>query len=152
MLDLVQQIINAKRRVQEDPDATVTISLPLDDYRAETLLKFARKLMIPTTRIHESGLTTQTGISRASNTEEFLIELNKTLGDELYYELMVDLKGQLGIAKDNREEQISSDPSFLPKAIHALGKAGKLAEMPHAEKMANVADSLLKNPVQNRDA
>lgn len=151
MIDLVQQLVNAKQRVQEDPDATVTISLPLDDHRAQALLKFARKLMIPTTKIHPSGLTTRTGVDHSSNTEEFLVELNKTLGDELYYELMSDLDGQLDIARDGRDNRVTSDPAFLPRAIHALGEAGKLAEMPQAEKMVNVADSLLKNPVQNRD-
>jgi hypothetical protein len=144
MLDLVQQLIAAKQKVQEDPDATVTISLPLDDPRAQKLVGFARKLMIPTTKIRASGLTTQTGIDCSDNSLEFLEELRKTLGDELYEELMADMGGQIELNRAMRDEQATSDPGFLASAVHALGEQGALADMPKRETLVNMADELLR--------
>jgi len=98
MLDLVQTLLVAKEQAQET-GASVTISLSLDDPRAKKLVAFARKLMLPTTRIRDSGLVTTTGIASAETTDEFLGKLRQVIGDELFSELMNDLGGQIEIAK-----------------------------------------------------
>ena len=144
MLDFVSQLIDAKQKVQEDPTISVTISLPLDDPRAQKLAAFARKLMIPTTKIHASGLTTQTGIDYEANSQEFLEELHKTLGEELYAELMTNLGGQAELSRLHQTQKAVADPSFLPSAVHELGRAGLLADFPLRDRLVNGADEALR--------
>lgn len=144
MLDLISQLVAAKAYVQENPGAQVTVSLPLDDPRAQKLLSFAKKLMIPTVKIRASGLTTRTGIDNPGNAEEFLAALRQALGDELYCDLMQDLGGQLALLRDKQTESITSDPGFLSRAVHDMGQEGLLAEMPNRQKLVNVADDVLR--------
>lgn len=147
MFDILQGLVSAKQHVQENPGASVTISLPLDDPRAQLLAKFARKLMIPTTKIRASGLTTRTGIASPNNAVDFLEELRKTVGDELFNELMTDLGGQVELSRQQKVDTAMSSPGFLANAVHTMGKSGLLADLPLREKLVNVADEVLrKNP------
>ena len=97
MLEAVQQLMAAKAQVQANPGASVTVSLDLDDPKAQTLIKFAKKLMLPTTKIRASGLTIKTGMEISENADEFIEELRKIVGDEVMDELSEDLLQQMAI-------------------------------------------------------
>lgn len=143
LISFIQDLVSAKQDVQRNPGASVTISLPLDDSNSQQLAAFARKLMIPTVKIRQSGLTTRTGIEHSGNAEEFLAELRKVIGEELFTDLMSDLGGQLAIIQEQEDDQTVSDPTFLPNAVHALGKEGLLANIPNRDKLVNLADDLI---------
>lgn len=94
MLDFVQKLITAKDQVEQNPRAKVTISLDLNDPNAKKLAALAKKLMLPTTKVHGSGLVTKTGMHIAENAEVFIEELRKLVGNEVVDDLRDDLIAQ----------------------------------------------------------
>ncbi len=82
-------------RAHEHPGASVTISLDLNDPNAQKLAKLAKKLMLPTMKIHTSGLVTKTGMKIPDNTDEFIEEIRKVVGDEIMADLGNDLRRQI---------------------------------------------------------
>jgi hypothetical protein len=102
MLELVQQLMVAKADAQANPGASVTISLDLSDPNVQKLAEFAKKLMLPTTKIHASGLMTKTGMDIPERAEDFITALRKTVGDEIMNELADDLTAQIAIEKQGQ--------------------------------------------------
>jgi hypothetical protein len=99
VLDLVQKLITAKDHVEQNPGAKVTISLDLNDPKAKKLAALAKKLMLPTTKVHGSGLVTRTGMHVTENAEVFIEELRKVVGDEIVDDLRDDLLAQFNATK-----------------------------------------------------
>lgn len=96
MLDIIKDLLATKAKVQESPEASVTISLDLSDPKVKKLSKFAKKLLLPTTIVRTSGLTTQQGMpTTPERTDAFIEELRKVVGDAIMAELSDDLRRQM---------------------------------------------------------
>jgi hypothetical protein len=127
-LDAVQQLLEAKIKAQQGEAPSVTISLPRDDPRAQQLLAFAQKLMLPTTKVLDSGLITKTGTDSAEQTDLFLKELRRVVGDELFNTLMNDLDSQVALKKPVTRPDLSgvTAESLLGAALGGIATPGGL--------------------------
>ena len=117
MLDVVAQLLSAKAKVEQTPGASVTISLDLRDPNTQKLAAFAKKLMLPTTKIHASGLVTKTGIAIPERADEFIEALRKVVGDEIMDDLATDLNAQIQLEQGKVRREAISDTLHSTKAM-----------------------------------
>jgi len=104
LLEIVKKLLAAKKKVQETPGASVTISLDLRDPDVQKLSKFAKKLLLPTTVIRDSGLVTQQGMpATPERADAFIEELRKIVGDAIMNELSDDLRRQIETQQDQAD-------------------------------------------------
>ena len=149
MLDIVQQLIDAKLQAQENPGASVTISLDLNDPDVQKLAKFAKKLMLPTTRIRKSGLVTKTGMAIPERAEDFIDALRKLVGNEIIEELQDDLSAQLAVQQRQQDQAVLADSlnepasaaKMLDGALHNASFRSAMAPG-QAEKFGNMTQAM----------
>lgn len=125
IFDAITQLLQAKTRVQRGGSPSVTISLPRDHPDAQALLAFAKKLMLPTTTIRESGLITKTGIESGEAADEFLMELRKVIGEEMFSELLGSLSSQAALAAKKKMQA----PLVSPVDIMGAVMGGEAADV-----------------------
>jgi len=120
MLDIIGQLLKAKSDVESGKTPQVTISLDLNDPRAQKLSELAKKLMLPTTKIHTSGLITSTGMPIPERTGEFIEALRKEFGDELVGSLIGDLNAQMLVKRTNEITEMASSTDALANIATTL--------------------------------
>lgn len=123
MLNILGKLLQAKSDVEAGVVPKVTISLDLNDPRAERLSKLAKKLMLPTTKIHTSGLITNTGMVIPGRASEFIEMLRKEIGDDIMNELAGDLDAQIVAKQISDSETLVSDIANDATAVSSLTTA-----------------------------
>ena len=155
MLDIVQQLVAAKLQVQANPGASITVSLDLNDPNVQKLAKFAKKLLLPTTKIHASGLVTKTGVEIPERAEDFVDALRKVVGDEIMDELQGDLNAQLAVKQQTQDtatlKDSFADPITMGGLVDGLLHSEHLREglaSGDVEKVGNMAEAMKMGRLQ----
>ena len=151
MLGFVKSLLKSRLDVANGKHPSVTISIPLDDPRAQTLKRIAEKLLIPKSTVRASGLTTRTGLECQENADEFLGALRQELGDELMSEIEGDLLAQINVRtgkalRATKDEILGggrSQGAFLDEALNS-GIMQEKFESSQIEKLGNIAQDLLR--------
>jgi len=149
VLGLLEKILQAKAAVESGDAPHVTISLDLSDPRAQRLAELAKKLLLPTTKIHKTGLTTKTGMIIPERAEEFIEVLRREVGDEVMDDLASDLRAQIQARQRNTAsglgKQLVSDPGAIAATTKSLLSEESFRDaLSPSEKTAfgNIADAL----------
>jgi hypothetical protein len=148
MLDLVGQLLSAKAHVEKNPGASVTISLDLNDPNARKLAEFAKKLMLPTTKIHASGLVTKSGMAIPERADEFIAALRGVVGDEIMDDLATDLAEQVRLQNQQSDrsmaENLVGSPQAMGRAFDGILRNEQLRGGADVESLGNMVQELLK--------
>lgn len=149
MLGFIEQILKAKLAVERGDAPQVTISLDLNDPKAQRLATLAKKLLLPTTKIHKSGLVTKTGAVLPGRAEEFIETLAKEVGDDVMRDLLLDLRAQQeaqGVATAKKvKKSLVSDAQAVAAVTKGMLTDEQLRRSFHGherEAFGNIADAL----------
>jgi hypothetical protein len=102
---LLKGLIEAQLGETAGEVPSVTVSIDLSTPQGVRLAELAKKLLIPTTKRHASGLEIKTGMQIQEAADDYLEALRQEFGDELMQELADNLRGQQqAVAKKNAEK------------------------------------------------
>jgi len=153
MLGFIEKLLIARSQVANEGLPSVTISLPLDDPRAQRLKEIAQKLLVPKTTIRSSGLTTSTGIACPENADSFLKSLREELGEELMAAIEGDLTAQLRLKQKRAVHSVKDEVLGGGKTtgtvlddVLSSGLMQNVMAPGGIEKLGNIASQLLTTP------
>lgn len=151
----LSELFKARMSLLKGEAPSVTISLDLNDPKSRKLAEIAKKMLIPTTRVYNSGITTKTGVDSKEMALEFIEILHKELGQDLINELLKDLENQtklkqLGQVSEGNQE-LFSNPNMFGQMIESYLQDEQSREpFDHSQrvKCGNLAKDLMNRKVE----